>query len=201
MLRLRYILVPAFSLCCGLSAHASPAFRSDEQRGWYLTYGAIYISRYSEPGYRLAAQCWQESRFNPNALNTSSGAAGECQFMQAAWGECVRGKRISRFNSRWSIKCASWYDRKLGYIWSSKRPEIQRWRLVLASYNAGAGNVIDAQKKCGMPRSWQAIAPCMEQVTGKHAKETIDYVRLIGRWYGQLCNWSRVREISVPAGS
>jgi len=57
---------------------------------------------------------------------------------------------------------------------------------VQASYNAGAGNIIRAQSLCGGALDWTGIAPCLPQVTGHHAHETITYVERIDRWYRSL---------------
>ncbi len=147
------------------------------------------MSELSDPGPRLAAQCWQESRFKANAYNTASGASGECQFMAPAWGECLKANKarnVSRFNSRMSVKCAGWYMRKLGAFWSSPRSHIERWRLQLASYNAGPGNIHSAQKKSGNRSLWSEIAPFLIDVTGRHSLETIGYVTSSERYFSQL---------------
>lgn len=53
-----------------------------------------------------------------------------------------------------------------------------------ASYNAGAGHLIKAQRLCGGGNLYRQIIPCLPQVTGKHSAETIDYVdKIIGRWW------------------
>ena len=109
--------------------------------------------------------------------------------MRPAWSECMRAnnaRNISRFNSRWSVKCAGWYDRKLGAFWSTPRPILENWRLVLASYNAGPGNILKAQTLAGGALFWRDIAPFMVDVTGRHARETIGYVEKIEHWFNQM---------------
>ena len=147
------------------------------------------MGQLTAPGTRLAAQCFQESRLKADAYNTGSGASGECQFMSPAWGECLKANKarnISRFNSRWSVKCAGWYNRKLAAFWHSPRPDVERWRLVLASYNAGPGNIVKAQKKARGALLWASIAPHLHQVTGRHARETLGYVENIERWFARM---------------
>ena len=173
------ILLLVFSGFYSLSAYAFPEYRSELHSWSYWYYGKLYLAGLHNTKERLAAQCWQESRFKADAYNRQSGASGECQFMQAAWGECLKASKarnISRFNSRWSIKCAGWYDKKLGIFWSTPRSKVQRWRLVLASYNAGPGNIHAAQRKSGNKLLWRDISRHLVEITGWHSKETINYV-------------------------
>ena len=92
----------------------------------------------------------------------------------------------SPFNPQASVKCAAWYDARLRRIWTSERPEFQRLQLVLASYNAGGGHIIKAQQRCDGAPAWEQIAPCLPQITGHHARETQDYVRLIQQHYQSM---------------
>lgn len=66
--------------------------------------------------------------------------------------------------------------------WSSPRPNIDRLELAQASYNAGAGNIIKAQKECGGKVLYEDIIECLPQVTGHHSKETITYIKMIRKW-------------------
>jgi CRISPR/Cas system CMR-associated protein Cmr5 small subunit len=52
-------------------------------------------------------------------------------------------------------------------------------QLVLASYNAGAGNILKAQKLSGEKKHWLEIKNHLIKVTGKNSKETIKYVSVI----------------------
>ena len=59
--------------------------------------------------------------------------------------------------------------------------------LAAASYNAGAGHLIKAQRLCDGRNLYREIIPCLPQVTGRHSAETIDYVqKIIGRWWPQM---------------
>jgi len=137
----------------------------------------------------LKAQCWQESRLKHRAVSPV-GAKGLCQFMPRTWRECTDALQInaSPFNAEASIACAAWYDAKLRRTWRFKRSEESRRELVFASYNAGSGNVIAAQRACRGALDWQVIKECMPGITGHHSEETIDYVDRIGRWYQELTN-------------
>jgi len=54
---------------------------------------------------------------------------------------------------------------------------------MLASYNAGMGNLLKAQKKVGGKLLYKEIIQGLPEVTGKHSKETIDYVQKILSYY------------------
>lgn len=64
---------------------------------------------------------------------------------------------------------------------------MDRMMISMASYNAGAGHLIKAQRICGGGNLYKQIIPCLPQVTGRHSKETIDYVeQIIGKWYPRM---------------
>lgn len=133
----------------------------------------------------LKAQCYQESRLNPFA-RSPVGAMGLCQFMPGTWSDAK--KSMPELNNPWlpelSIRAAGWYMGKLHRIWSAQRPAMDRYMLAAASYNAGAGHLIKAQKLCGGLNLYAEISPCLVQVTGRHSIETLDYVKkIIGRWW------------------
>jgi len=136
------------------------------------------------PGYdwRLfKAQLWQESRLNPDATSPA-GAIGIAQFMPATWEEWSEKTGFANTDPTdpiASINTGAAYMDHLMRSWYWERPEIDRIALALASYNAGKGNVIMAQRKAGNPRSYSDIILGLPKVTGYHSKETIDYVMLI----------------------
>jgi len=61
--------------------------------------------------------------------------------------------------------------------WHSPRPRLERLKLAQASYNAGLGNILKAQKKCNGALLWAEIEPCLG------FSETRDYVILIDKHY------------------
>ena len=63
--------------------------------------------------------------------------------------------------------------------WSSPRPEIDRHCLALASYNAGLGNILAAQKRAGGKLIYREIIYHLPQITHHFAAETISYVQRI----------------------
>lgn len=127
------------------------------------------------------AQLWQESRLRPDAVSPV-GAAGLAQFMPGTWNDVRRQLRLPPGASPHqdiAIEAGAFYMAQLMRGWTTPRPEVRRLELAQASYNAGMGNITRAQRACSGARDWPDISPCLPSVTGRHARETIDYVRLI----------------------
>ncbi|MBY0512051.1 MAG: transglycosylase SLT domain-containing protein [Rhodospirillaceae bacterium] len=134
----------------------------------------------------MKAQYWQESRLNPTA-RSPAGAEGIAQFMPGTWRDAVKAlgwpRMLSRRDAVHAIEGGAWYMRKLREGWRNRAPA-DRHDLALASYNAGMGNILKAQKHCGDARLWSHIAPCLPRVTGpRNARETTTYVSNIHRWH------------------
>lgn len=133
----------------------------------------------------LKAQCYQESRLDPLA-RSPVGAMGLCQFMPNTAREIT--DRYPELHNFWipetSIRAAAIYMNRQLKFWSSPRTNLDRYKLALASYNAGAGNIHQAQKKCNMPLPYQLIIKCLPMVTAHHSIETIGYVKnIMEKWY------------------
>jgi len=75
--------------------------------------------------------------------------------------------------------------------WSSPRPEADRHSLAMASYNAGLGHLLEAQRRADMATQYRPIAAALPRVTGEHARETRGYVRRIWRYYAGMLTGSR----------
>lgn len=127
----------------------------------------------------------QESRFYPMAVSPA-GARGLTQFMPDTWEEWsprvgMQGK--SPHNAEASIVTGAAYLAYLYGSWYSPRPDIDRVCLALASYNAGLGSLLRAQKQVGGKLLYKEIIKGLPLVTGKHSEETIEYVKRILRYY------------------
>lgn len=134
------------------------------------------------------AQLYQESRLDPRA-ESPVGARGLAQMMPGTWGDITRAMGwglASRDDACLSAEAGAYYMARLQRSWSSPRPQMERHRLAQASYNAGLGNIVDAQRACGGRRDWAEISPCLPEITGRHARETLDYVDRIARWRAQM---------------
>jgi membrane-bound lytic murein transglycosylase F len=120
---------------------------------WFREYAKI-------PGWDwrlIAAQAFQESKFNPRARSWA-GAVGLMQIMPAT----ARQIKVNPNDPRQSIQGACRYIWQLDDAWKdSITKESERIKFILASYNVGTGHVQDAvrlAKKHGDdPTSWQDV--------------------------------------------
>ena len=135
----------------------------------------------------FVSQVVQESRFSEKAVSRT-GARGLAQFMPKTGDEVsrelmARGALESKFdreNPKQSIKAQVYYMNKMFNVWTLNRSDESRMQLALASYNAGAGNILKAQKESLGAKHWHDISKKLKQVTGvANSKETINYVRAI----------------------
>lgn len=144
------------------------------------------------PGYDWVwwyAQVKAESGFKPDAVSPA-GAGGLAQIMPATYAEhyrkvglAINANLADRFSVRGSLEVGAYYMAKSIRGWKTYRPPIEKLELGQATYNAGFGNLLDAQKLCRDALLWQQIKKCLPSVTGRHSKETIDYVDRIRRIY------------------
>ncbi|MGE0154818.1 MAG: transglycosylase SLT domain-containing protein [Reyranellaceae bacterium] len=134
------------------------------------------------------AQLYQESRLEPDAVSPV-GAAGIAQFMPGTWDQVTRELRwgvVDRRLAGPSIEAGAYYMAKLRRAWTAQRSDDDRLKLAQASYNAGMGNILRSQSRCGNPAPYEAIMACLHLVTGRHAAETRHYVPAIWRWWALL---------------
>lgn len=144
--------------------------------------------RCSEDWHWWKAQLYQESKLDPDAVSPV-GASGLAQFMPATWTEITRQlgwSGISAHAAGPAIVAGAVYMERGCKGWSSPRPAIDRLKLAQASYNAGFGNLLKAQKACGGPALYADISACLCGITGHHCKETLTYVTRIEIWKEKL---------------
>lgn len=141
----------------------------------------------SLPWYWNKAQLVAESNLKPNAVSPV-GAMGLGQFMPATWKEVSRELKFGEegisnsptaFAPALNIQAHAYYMAKLRSQFKRERPEWDRHSLALASYNAGLGNVLKAQRLGGNSLLYEPMANALHKVTGHHHKETITYVKRI----------------------
>ena len=137
----------------------------------------------------LKAQLIQESCLDPNAISPV-GAKGLAQFMPGTWDDylvkCSLPHNTSRTCADASIKCCAAYMRDLIANWSSPRSEVDRYNLALASYNAGLGNLLKAQKIVKGVNDYQTIISALKFVTSnENALQTTTYVVRIRKLYNE----------------
>lgn len=186
------VLIAALALTtCAAPAHALGTDRYDPEirdaaEQWLP--GADWL--------RYRSLLYQESQLDPGA-RSSAGAEGIAQFMSGTWAEVAPALghgHLTRRHARAAIEAGAYYLARQMRIWTEDRPYIEKRRLGEASYNAGAGNIIQAQRVCrqgtgpciGQPgrrcRYWSDIGQYLHHVTGHHADETRTYIRRIERW-------------------
>jgi membrane-bound lytic murein transglycosylase F len=106
----------------------------------------------------VAAQAYQESRFNPNARSWA-GAAGLMQIMPRT----AKSLKVNPHDPRSSVQGACRYLWQMDDAWkSSIASESERIKFILASYNVGLGHVQDAvrlaKKNGDDATSWDDVA-------------------------------------------
>lgn len=136
------------------------------------------------------AQLAAESGLRPDVCS-AAGACGLAQFMPSTWADMERAlgwpKGASRFTPDLAIDGGAYYMRQLRRTWTTNRPTIERNKLAQASYNAGTGNILKAQRFCGNALLWGSIVECLPMVTGdKNAAETRGYVQRIARYWAVM---------------
>lgn len=140
------------------------------------------------------SQSMAESNLKPTAVS-HVGAKGIMQIMDFTRGDIDKrlGTKGDPFDPRWAIQAGIWYDRQLYNQWRSKRTELNRVALTLASYNAGLGNILKSQRVCMAANgtdcnNWSGIKRHGPDVNSWHHPETIGYVNRIFRFMGHN-NW------------
>lgn len=133
------------------------------------------------------AQGMAESSLNPTAISPA-GARGIMQLMPATSAEIARVLYLpdEPFSPLLNIKFGVFYDWKMWCIWREEK-NLERLRFMFASYNAGAGNIIKAQRRASPTDQWWAVAKELPRITGiSHARETASYVKRIEAFHRQL---------------
>lgn len=192
----RFTLSLALSLCItvcagSVSAWSQPLSLSDRYDAPIRTAANTYLPTIDWTLYW--GQLWQESGLNPDAVSPV-GAKGLAQFMPQSWADVIRQMGVPGANpndAKYAIQAGAFYMGRLMSDWSSPRPEVDRHKLGLASYNAGLGNILKAQKLCRNAAGYAQIMACLPQITGPYAKETLDYAPKIYRWGAQKALLSR----------
>lgn len=169
---------------------------------WYLQASTAYDRMIAastamympEVDWRLwKAQVYTESAFKVNAVSPV-GAQGLSQIMPGTFMQISKESGIvgNPFDPQTNLMAGAYYMAKMRRVYKAPRPDIERHKLACASYNAGAGNIIKAQRIAGNPKEWEPVSLVLVQVTGKHSTETVNYVkRIYGTYEKYLLNISR----------
>ncbi|MGB5979914.1 MAG: transporter substrate-binding domain-containing protein [Cyclobacteriaceae bacterium] len=106
----------------------------------------------------LAAQVYQESKFDPYAQSWA-GAVGLMQLMPST-ADSYGTKNL--YSPQQSLRAGVMHIEFLQKMWASKVADsTERVKFILASYNVGAGHVLDARKLCRKyekdPENWEDV--------------------------------------------
>ena len=166
------------------------AFEQYNQFIKYDKYFSKYSKRFFGPGFDwhyFKSQAIAESHLNADA-KSRVGALGIMQIMPSTYQEILHKNPIikgTRAQPRWNIAAGIYYDRTIWNLWIAERPLQDRLNFMFGSYNAGKGSILKAQKIAqhkGLNENlWKSIEVTLYQVTGNRSKETIGYVRKIGK--------------------
>ena len=146
-----------------------------------------YSKRYFGIGYDwrvFKAQAMAESQMNPNAKSWV-GARGLMQLMPSTYKEIQ--SRASGFGSiddpEWNIAAGIMHDRSLWRRWERDSIDVDRREFMFASYNAGEGTIMNAQRTCVARsldrRAWRSVETVAPEVPRWRYRETLGYVRKI----------------------
>lgn len=148
---------------------------------FFRQYADLYFRNTNIDWHYFKAQGMAESNLNPTAKSPAN-AKGIMQILPATYAS-IKIVKKDIWDPESNIAAGIFYDKQLWDNWYSERPEHDRLCLMFASYNAGLGNILKAQKLATDKKHWDSIAQCLPKVTGKHATETINYVERIFKFY------------------
>lgn len=132
------------------------------------------------------AQLYQESRLDPNA-RSPVGAEGLAQFMPATWVEVSKAMGYGLIDRRLAgpaIEGGAYYMSRQRLFFKQIQ-DLEKHKFAAASYNAGAGNILKMRRACPY-FTWAEASVCLEQVTGRHSKETLTYIQRIWHYWPEL---------------
>ncbi|GMT42474.1 MAG: hypothetical protein IEMM0002_0885 [bacterium] len=189
----------AFFIICGIfiflfskstAAYSAPAFKPvpfKKLTTKYDRYFRKYSKRYFGPGLDwrwFKAQAFAESQLDNDAKSWVN-AKGIMQIMPRTFSEIK--KKNPSFSDidepRWNIAAGIYYDGRMFEKWKADRPFADKINFMLASYNAGFGTIVRAQKvtqKSGLNENiWSNVAKTAPEVRRWRHGETLGYVTKI----------------------
>jgi membrane-bound lytic murein transglycosylase F len=165
-----------------------------------------YSKRYFGVGYDwrvFKAQALAESEMNPNAKSWV-GARGLMQLMPSTYKDIQ--SRASGFGSiddpEWNIAAGIMHDRSLWRRWERDSIATDRREFMFASYNAGEGTIMNAQRACVARsrdrRAWTSVETVAPDVPRWRYRETLGYERARGAAPGGCTGWRLARAANYP---
>ncbi len=173
-----------------------------DRKGGIISHYDQYFMTYSRPlhwDWRLmAAQCYQESTFDPKAVSFA-GAKGLMQIMPTT-ADHLGVSRSELYDPETNIAAAAKLIGELNAAFGDIRDGYERTNFILASYNGGSHHIRDAMalaKRDGRnEHRWSEVAPYVLKLASPHyyndplvkygymrGSETVDYVAKIRQRY------------------
>jgi len=139
-----------------------------------------------------------------SAATSWVGARGIMQLMPSTYGQ-IRSA-VPRFgaidNPEWNIAAGILHDRSLWRRWERDSIDVDRREFMFASYNAGEGTIMNAQRACVERsldrRAWRSVETVAPEVPRWRYRETLGYVRKIRGGMESLDEKGRVKQPSRP---
>lgn len=164
-------------LCAKMSCFSGP----DRYQRWAAAY---FADVHAVNADFIRAVVWAESGGDSTAVS-AAGAVGLMQVEPRTFGWIAQkvpelaGKDLR--DPDVNVQAGTWYLRWCWDRWPEVKDPRQRARLMLASYNAGVGNIRKAWH-AAQGGGWNEIAKALPSITSDaHAHETVDYVAKITR--------------------
>ena len=190
----------ALALIVGSSDVASAQKKKTDVDRYDATFRK-YSKRYFGIGYDwriFKAQAMAESEMNPNARSWV-GARGLMQLMPSTY-KAIQSRSPS-FGSiddpEWNIAAGIMHDRGLWRRWERDSIEVDRHEFMFASYNAGEGTIMNAQRACVArsldQRAWTSVEAVAPDVPRWRYRETLGYVRKIRSGIEQMDDKGRLK--------
>jgi membrane-bound lytic murein transglycosylase F len=164
--------------------------------GIYSTQHDHHFEKYSRRYFGVGFDWtwWKCQAMAESAMDSTAksycGAEGIMQIMPGTWNQIAAKIDVS---SPWIVKDAInagiYYDARMWAVWTARRPLEQRVFFTLASYNAGAGNIVRAQRLVPDDQdenAWEAVGAQLHRITGHHHRETLGYVERIRRFHQEI---------------
>ena len=150
------------------------------------------------------AQGMAESNLDPMA-RSRVGARGLMQLMPSTYREIASENADLAMidNPELNIEAGIAYDRRLWLRWENDSIADDRPQFMFASYNAGRGTLLNAQRRARErrldPRQWRNIEKIAASVPRWRHVETLDYVRKIDVNITRLDDRGRIMKAGATA--
>jgi membrane-bound lytic murein transglycosylase F len=192
------VLVTAVLLVAGQPNSAAAQGKRDADR--YDHIFRKYSKRYFGIGHDwriFKAQAMAESEMNPNARSWV-GARGLMQLMPSTYAAIQSRSGFGSIDDpEFNIAAGILHNRGLWRRWERDSIQADRREFMFASYNAGEGTILNAQRACIArqldKRAWTSVETVAPEVPRWRYRETLGYVRKIRSRIESMDEKGRIR--------